>query len=349
MEKNALVLTTVNAPTGSVRSLCAGARTHGWMVIVVADEGTPSTWSSPGALVVSMEEQLSGSWALGPLLPTGHYSRKNMGYLTAINSGCSVIVETDDDNWPEEPFWQGRVHELECDDLASAGAWANAYSAFTSSQIWPRGFPLDEVRSACSFRVSGQSGLKPYAVQQALVSGDPDVDAVYRLVMGEPARWQNGRPVAIREGQHCPFNSQNTTWWREAWPLLYLPSGCSMRMTDIYRSFVAQAYLLASGVGLAFCAASMRQERNPHDLMSDFAQEVAGYLDGKRFVDALPDAADAAPGDYLRLAYASLVREGLMPESEISLVDAWLADLSRLESLHSFATPGCKWFGPLSP
>lgn len=70
-----------------------------------------------------------------------------MGCLTAINSGCSVIVETDDDDWPEEPFWQDRVRRLECDDLASAGAWANAYAAFASSQVWPRGFPLVDATS----------------------------------------------------------------------------------------------------------------------------------------------------------------------------------------------------------
>jgi hypothetical protein len=348
MEKHALVLTTVNAPTDSVRSLCAGALRHDWTVIVAADEGTPRTWSSPGALLVSFEEQLSDSWALGPLLPKGHYSRKNMGYLMAISSGCSVIVETDDDNWPEEPFWRDRVRELECDGLASSGAWANAYAAFTSSQVWPRGFPLDEVRNACSQRVSAKGGLKPMAVQQALVTGDPDVDAVYRLVVSEPVRWHDGRPVAIRKGEHCPFNSQNTTWWREAWPLLYLPSGCSMRMTDIYRSFVAQAYLVANDVGLAFCAPSMRQDRNPHDLMNDFAQEVAGYVNAKRFVDALPDPAGAAPGNYLRLAYVSLVEAGLMPETEVHLVDAWLSDVSRLEALHPSATAGGKWFGPPS-
>ena len=41
---------------------------------------------------------------------------------------------------------------------------------------------------------------------------------------------------------YSPFNSQNTIWFKEIFPLLYLPVSCSMRATDIIRGLVAIEY-----------------------------------------------------------------------------------------------------------
>ena len=41
---------------------------------------------------------------------------------------------------------------------------------------------------------------------------------------------------------YSPFNSQNTIWFKEIFPLLYLPVSCSMRATDIIRGLVAREY-----------------------------------------------------------------------------------------------------------
>ena len=55
------------------------------------------------------------------------------------------------------------------------------------------------------------------------------------------------------------------------YPLLYLPAYCSFRMTDIWRSFVAQRIAWENGWRLLFHGPTMEQERNVHDLMKDFA------------------------------------------------------------------------------
>lgn len=77
-------------------------------------------------------------------------------------------------------------------------------------------------------------------IQQGLADNNPDVDAIYRLILPFPTIFRKGRKVALGNNSWSPFNSQNTTWWKKAFPLLYLPSYCSFRMTDIWRSFVAQ-------------------------------------------------------------------------------------------------------------
>ncbi|MHC4265647.1 MAG: STELLO glycosyltransferase family protein, partial [Planctomycetota bacterium] len=65
---------------------------------------------------------------------------------------------------------------------------------------------------------------------------NPDVDAVYRLTQRLPLTFRKDRRLALGNGSKCPFNSQNTTWFPDAYPLLYLPAYCSFRMTDIWRS-----------------------------------------------------------------------------------------------------------------
>ena len=95
--------------------------------------------------------------------------------------------------------------------------------------------------------------------------------------------------MALGKGSWCPFNSQNTTWSGGAFPLLYLPSFCSIRMTDIWRSFVAQRIAWENGWHILFHGATVRQERNDHDLMRDFADEIPGYLHNDRIRKTLED------------------------------------------------------------
>jgi hypothetical protein len=107
-----------------------------------------------------------------------------------------------------------------------------------------------------------------------LADHSPDVDAVWRLVLDRPFCFDKGESLYLAPGTWCPFNSQSTWWWPEAYPLLYLPSFCTFRMTDIWRSFVAQRCLWAVGQGVAFHASEVAQARNQHNLMRDFEDEV---------------------------------------------------------------------------
>ena len=126
--------------------------------------------------------------------------------------------------------------------------------------------------------VSDNAVLLHAPIQQGLANNSPDVDAVWRLVLDEEFTFSEGPSVLLRPGAWCPFNSQTTWWWPEAYPLLYLPSYCSFRMTDIWRSFVAQRCLWETGNGVVFHGPEVFQERNLHSLSSDFEAEIPGYL-----------------------------------------------------------------------
>jgi len=115
---------------------------------------------------------------------------------------------------------------------------------------------------------------------------------------------------------------------------MYLPSHCTFRMTDIWRSFVAQRCVWELGGFVAFHSSEAVQERNPHNLMQDFEHEVPGYLSNDAIRCVLEklrlESGTAAVGHNLQRCYQELVRAGIMPRQELSLVRAWLADLDRI-------------------
>lgn len=107
-------------------------------------------------------------------------------------------------------------------------------------------------------------------------------------------------------------------------------------MTDIWRSFVAQRIAYANGWAVLFHAATVFQERNAHDLMRDFAEEVPGYLHNAAIRDALDrvslEAGIAQIPDGMRACYERLVALDLVGRAELALLDAWLDDLSKATS-----------------
>jgi hypothetical protein len=160
-----------------------------------------------------------------------------------------------------------------------------------------------------------------------LCNENPDVDAIYRLIMPLPQTFRKDRRVALTEGTWCPFNSQNTTWRREAFGLLYLPAYCSFRMTDIWRSFIAQRIGWANGWGVLYHEPNMWQERNVHNLMRDFEDEVPGYLNNSKICEELEDLALESGarkiGGNLRVCYEKLVEMGLVDARELDLLEVW--------------------------
>ena len=115
---------------------------------------------------------------------------------------------------------------------------------------------------------------------------------------------------------------------------MYLPSTCSFRMTDIWRSFVAQRLLPGLGAELVFTSSTVFQERNAHDLMRDFQDEVEGYLGYERFVEILRSTRivgkPSALLDDLKTIYAALVSEGFLTEMEFPILEAWISDMQAL-------------------
>ena len=329
-----LVVTSIHVPNAAMQKLAEGCVEHGWDFIVAGDGKSPSDYTLDGCRFLSLDAQRKSGFALGKICPERSYTRKNIGYLAAMQGGAEVIVETDDDNHPRQEFWANRKIEVTCRRIEAEG-WVNAYLYFTKDFIYPRGLPLNHARDAVP--EAGQPLIYKCPIQQGLADNDPDVDAVYRMLFPLPFDFEIAHdPILLGGGAWCPFNSQNTTFFKSAFPLLYLPAHCSFRMTDIWRSFVAQRILQAKGLGVQFHGPSVWQERNDHDLHRDFMDELPGYSNNAEMRAALlelPLAPDDSLQKMMEDCYQILIRHDWVGREEETLLQSWFADLHDLAVL----------------
>lgn len=327
------IITTIQPPTAAVHTLLDRLRPLAAPLIVAGDRKGPVRFEAEGAIFLDLQAQLASPFELARLGPVGHYTRKNIAYLEAIRRGATCLYETDDDNAPLTS-WSLREEHVEAHRIDATG-WVNAYRCFSDQRIWPRGLPLDSVVASMHAPVpmAAQAESVRAPIQQGLANGSPDVDAVWRLVLDAPFDFDDGPSVLLTAGSWCPFNSQSTWWWPDAFPLLYLPSHCSFRMTDIWRSFIAQRCLWELGLGVVFHAAEVVQDRNEHDLMRDFNDEIPGYQRNRELAQVLADT-PLLPGvdaveDNLQRCYDALVRHAFFARDELDLLSAWRSGLAQ--------------------
>lgn len=333
-ENSALVITSIAKPDNKVlqafASLCPQ---HNIQFIVIGDKPSPADFKLAGCDFFGLDAQRKLGFKFAELVPERHYSRKNIGYLQAIRNGAKMIVETDDDNFPRDEFWRNRSthHRIPSVDK---GDWLNVYKYFSSAQIWPRGYPLEQIHKPVPTFENLEVKEVYCPIQQGLADENPDIDAVFRLTHALPHNFDKKVKVGLGRNTWCPFNSQNTTFYPDAFPLLYLPSYCSFRMTDIWRSFVAQRICWENEWYLMFEEATVWQERNDHNLLKDFEDEIPGYLHNARIAKTLAGL-ELKKGkencfENLIRCYQALVDIKVVGPEEIPLVKAWIDDLKKL-------------------
>jgi len=323
-----VVITTIFAPSEAVKTFVS----LGHRLVVIGDRKTPADWECPGVEFLGIEQQRKLPYRIARSLPLDHYSRKMLGYLVAQDAGARVIADSDDDNIPDTR-WGFPEFDGEYDLSPPDRGFVNVYRSFVEQFVWPRGFPLERVNDPLAVLDRDEFSCQhtSVGVWQALTDGDPDVDAIYRLTRGEPCYFEARAPLVLELGTLSPFNSQNTAFRRELFPLLYLPGYVRFRFTDILRGLVAQPIMWDAGYRLGFVGSNTTQIRNEHDLLRDFESELDCYLLSTRIVAIVTEAVRSGAGIETNLhnAYEALAAEKIVPPGELKLVESWLLDLSR--------------------
>ena len=332
-----IVITTINKPSKSIR-IIAEKLSPIWSIVVVGDKKTPTNWKIDKVKFLSIKSQKRLGLNYEKKCPYNHYSRKNIGYLYSIKNGAQIIAETDDDNIPYSNFLS-HVEPTVKGLIIDKKGWVNTYRYFSEYNIWPRGFPLEYINDYTTFtKKKIKRTVRNCPIQQFLSDGDPDVDAIFRLLNRDKILFKKNS-VIISKGQYCPFNSQNTIWWKEAFPLLYLPSYVSFRMTDIWRSFIAQICLSSVNHCIAFMEPSTYQKRNKHVLLKDFKEEIPGYLENKNIVRELSklnlSKKNKSLYEKLFICYEKLVEINITKKDELILLSLWIKDLENMENYNS--------------
>jgi hypothetical protein len=98
---------------------------------------------------------------------------------------------------------------------------------------------------------------------------------------------------------------------------------------------VAQRIAWECGWGIVFHDATVIQERNEHNLLRDFEQEIPGYLLNNKIKKLLEDAPLLSGveniANNLRTCYKILIKENIITsDKEMDLLEAWLFDIEKI-------------------
>ena len=164
-----------------------------WCTVIVADMKTPSKddymialGASNNSLTVFLTTSQQDAMFpyLSKTIPWNHFARKNIGYMYAIKHNATHIWDFDDDNINVLPLRLSKALDYKIPCEHSAYHLINPYPYFNvnESYVWPRGFPLEEIRNRATLpNLCDSNRKRQIAVIQSLANIQPDVDAIYRF------------------------------------------------------------------------------------------------------------------------------------------------------------------------
>lgn len=248
-------------------------------------------------------------------VPVDSDNRRNLGYAIAWADGHDVIVSIDDDNIPLSPEFfdeHGVVDQdaVSTTSVSSSTGWFNCCEMLLCEPngIYPRGFPYNKRTPAV---VETQEVTVPVAINAGLWLGDPDVDALTRIVLSPEVLQPASDPLVLAADTYCPVNSQNTAVRHAAIAAYYFPrmgnvvDGLTFdRFGDIFSGVFVQACAKHLGHAVRFGGPYVRHDRNEHDLLADLRSELPGIALMDDLSDWLCDA--ELDGSTYAEAYSSL-------------------------------------------
>ena len=331
LEKIALVITSINKPNEVIKKYYSLSKKNKVNFIIIGDKKTPKYPSKYN--FYNLKSQKNFKFTLNKSLPINSYSRKNIGFLVAMYNDSKIIMETDDDNFPKSNFFKNLELQKKL-KLLSGSKWINIFKIFQKKNkdtIWPRGFPLDEINEMHEIKITKKLITSP--IQQRLCDGNPDVDAIFRLLNSKIKIKFKNTKVSLSKSI-SPFNSQNTIWHKNIFELMYLPVTCPMRCTDIWRSLITLKIMQLNNLDILFYGTNIFQSRNLHNLMDDFYEEVPLYLESKKIIHIL-NKIKLKKGFKnfsfnIYKCYEILIKNQIFNKTELTYLKAWLDDCKKL-------------------
>lgn len=283
-----IVTTTINSPTEATLKFCEKTD---WMFIIVGDLKTPHNKYHKLEAIYSNVRYLTPKYQeenyreLSDAIGWKTIERRNIGFVEAYNLGAEIVATVDDDNIPYES-WGKEVfvnQEINVDLYTPKLNVFDPLSITKDNYLWHRGYPIEYLQERHLVEYMGKTKRK-VLVQADLWDGDPDIDAIARLIY-KPIVKYSDITAPYCSDKPSPFNSQNTFLSREVIPY-YAVLPFVGRMDDVWGSYLLQ-YLFPNSV--IYSKASVYQKRNVQDLVTNLENEIIGYRNTLHFIDNVKD------------------------------------------------------------
>ena len=276
--KKYIVTTTIFSPS---KAILAFIEKKDWNVIVVGDKKSPhKEYENLNCIYLSPSDQESIHKELSDAIGWNCIQRRSMGFLFAYNEGADIIASVDDDNIPYSHWGQNILvgKELELDTYQAENGYFDPLSVSNRNDLWHRGYPISLLSTKNNVHYLGKKRRK-VLIQADLWDGDPDIDAMCRIIKNPIVKLDITEPFAST--QISPFNSQNTFISREVIPY-YMMLPYVGRMDDIWSSYMIAKKFPNS---IVYAPSTVYQERNQHDLIIDMEKEILGYRHTLEFIE----------------------------------------------------------------
>jgi hypothetical protein len=262
--------------------------------------------------------------------------RRNIALLRAIELKPDFILTVDDDNIPKEDYfdvWYETVTNpvdklVVAKNAGNNPCWHNYLKTCDADiEIYPRGFPI-EFRGMDSTEVAPTPAKIPnenIGVYQGISLGDPDVDAITRIVYPHAIS-------KIRERGYCcrdiwsPYNTQNTMFSRVLFPLAFVWPHCG-RYDDIYSSFVWQQFLFSNDMYTYVGDPVNTQDRGHRGILRDLNNEIEGYMNGRSVWESITAIQEKDPLEFIKRLTES---DNKIVNRQKEFMLAYLRDLSAI-------------------
>jgi hypothetical protein len=290
MKKITIVITTINPPTEATLRFCDITDSKdGFNLVIVGDTKTPHDkyreleHNFKNVTYLDPEQQDKLYPELSEVIGWKTIQRRNIGFVWAYDNGCDVLATVDDDNIPY-PNWGDNIYvgeEVTYDGYEPMRSpYFDPLSITKDNYVWHRGFPIQHLQVRHDVEYRGVQ-TKTCLVQANLWDGDPDIDAMARLTHKPCVRYSD---ITGPYGSTAiaPFNSQNTFIAREVIPF-YAVLPFVGRMDDIWGSYIVQAHFPNAVV---YDVATVFQDRNVQDLVTNLENEVIGYRNTLDFIES---------------------------------------------------------------
>lgn len=254
--------------------------------------------------------------------------RRNAAIMYAYERQFQYILTVDDDNYPQQSaseFVQGHMRALQGQPdtmYSSPTSWLNT-GMFCLPEFHQRGVPYGVITHIIQPTPVPPGRVARVVVSQAQVMGDPDCDAIERMLHRPDVKAVRADAV-ITPGTYAAFNSQ-ATMWEGAWAPVMAVLPHIGRYDDIFASYIfhrlAREYFVALHVGTP-CVV---QNRNTHNLLEDLRAELWGMSRVFTFVDEINRAHISADMP-LHIAYSELIvaAAAVLPQPTIAFAEAWI-------------------------
>ena len=289
--KKFIVTTTINSPTEATLKFIEIAKRDNWHFIVVGDTKTPhEEYEKLDCIYLDPDKQTEMYPELSEAIGWKTIQRRNIGFVYAYEHGAEVVATVDDDNIPYDN-WGTDLYigkEVEVDYWRSSYHVFDPLSVTNYPQLWHRGYPIDYLKRKNNSEYLGKKKVIPL-IQADLWDGDPDIDAMCRLTFKPICKFNTTAPFASEN--ISPFNSQNTFIARAAlryyavWPYVG-------RMDDIWGGYYTQRMIGADR--LIYNRASVYQDRNVQDLVTNLEKEIIGYRNTLDFTETPYKSSDVS-------------------------------------------------------